>query len=388
MLFSIIFELKKILRNYFLWGLFFLFVIIDGLFLLNMSFGINDKYEGEQAVYEKISGTVTDEKCNFIIDNFNRLQGIIDSGDYSVKGNQEGTYTGYIIGDYNLFSDLYTEFNEIFEYSEYTKSICDKSKENVLMLKETDLYEARKYSLIYNSYKGRRIESYYDDNVIQAYFSYDYSTLFMFLIMLVGLGSSLFLDNDNKMKGILGCVPYGRLKMIFTKIFAIIVYCVAIVGVFSAIDILIIQCRYGFIDGWGMKLYSIGEYRDTPLNCTVLEFFVMWFLYRVIAMVLFALITYIINYIFEKEIKTIVYSIGVYIIAIIACINTKVWINPVAMFNLQELIKSCTIRGVAGMPFFYHEIVMAGGIVSIVFLIICCVILSVIEGKRGMVCKL
>lgn len=377
---GIIFEIKKILKNRFLFGLALFFLAADWYILSDTYFGIGILSDGEKVIYENVRGPVTEETCNFVIDNYKKIQKVVESGEYSVKEGQKGTFTGYVMGDYNVFLSLYNEFKDIFAYKEYTKYICDKAKENVRMFADNNIYGAKKYSLIYRAYSGRKIDSYYNGEVIQGYLSYDYSTLFMFLILIVGIGNNLFLDKENNMYGILRTLPYGKVKMLFQKICAFSIYSMVIVIVFSVWDILIIQFQYGFIDNWGACVYSMSEYRDTPLNCTVGGFFLMWLAYRFVAILLFSLITYVVYTMFKKEIYTIVYTIVVYLSAVVACIYMKAYVNPIAMFNLQELVKSCQIVNIAGTPVFYHEIVLMTAISIIILLIIYLIIMS-INGK-------
>ena len=122
--------------------------------------------------------------------------------------------------------------------------------------------------------------------------------------------------------------------MLFQKIGAIAIYCLIIVILFSVWDILIMQFRYGFIENWGARVYSMSEYRDTPLNCTVAVFFALWLAYRFVAVLLFSLLTYVIFTMLHKEIYTIAFSIVIYLSAVVLCIYTKAYVNPIAVTSI------------------------------------------------------
>ncbi|MDE6635572.1 MAG: hypothetical protein K2K09_03075, partial [Lachnospiraceae bacterium] len=359
MLRAIIFELQKIMKSKFMWGLLLFFLAADGYIFTQTYFGINKLSEGEKKIYSEVTGTITQDKLDFVIENYKKYSKIIDSGEYSEQGGQEGTYTGYIMGDYGVFREIYEELQAVYDYKGYIAQICNKARENV---KRQDgignSYGVRKYSLIYRSYAGREINSFYVGEVAENFFSYDFSTVFMFLLLAVGIGNCLLLDKENNMYEIIESAPFGHKKRAAAKIFAIALFCLGVVAIFTAFDLSVMQFEYRAVDNWDIPLYALPGYADTPLNCTVVQFFCLWMSYRYIAMLLFAFIVYTMYMIFLDGIKTIAYSIMVFCGFVFISMKTKAYFNPVAMLNAQEMLKECRICNIFGKPFFYHETVL------------------------------
>jgi len=56
-------------------------------------------WQSYQEMYDKVSGKLTADKARFVVSEYRRLDAMVADGTYS-REKQEGTYTGYIWGDY------------------------------------------------------------------------------------------------------------------------------------------------------------------------------------------------------------------------------------------------------------------------------------------------
>lgn len=378
MFYSVMFELKKIIRNRFLWGLLFFFFIADAYVFYNgRSLALNTMDEGEAKIYSIISGDINEEKISFVTDNYKKYTEIIQSGNYSEDGGQPGTFTGYIMGDYNFFQYDYELLREKINYKKYAGKICDKAVDNARFLdKKGNDFGVKKNSLIYTTFKDRSIDEFYYNGEAEQLFSADYSTLFMFLIIVVGFGGSLLLEKDNNMYPIMETVPYSSRKKTVAKLIAMLLFSLFVVITFVVLDYVLLCIEFRPVDNWTGPVYSLPGYGNSPLNCSIFQFYIMLTLSRYTAIVFFSLIVYLMYLISLDGIKTIVYSITLFCVCAVMCISHNYYFNPTALFNLETLVKRCDIVSIFGFPMFYYEVVLISAVVINIILMTCFIMIS------------
>ncbi len=358
MLQAIYWELKKIGKNKFIWGLFVFFLIADAYKMTHTYFGINDTTKGEQAIYHKLAGNITEEKVLFLIDNVEKYSQLIESGEYSTAGNQKGTYTGYIMGDYNIFSSCYENMKKAYDYKQYAAKICEKAKQNAQLYESRNVsYELKKNNMIYHNFLGREIKNYYNCKVSNALFSYDFSTIFMILLVITVVGSVLVLEQDHHMYEILETVSFGNRRRTQAKLWSIAIFCAIVVGIFIFWDCCVLQMQYGLIDNWKNPVYSMTGYENSPLRCSIIAYLGIWMMQRYLVVLFFALITFVMYDCCLNGVRTVAFSIAIYVVFVVICIQTNWFINPISLCNGQELIKKTTFVNCFETPFYDYEIV-------------------------------
>ena len=92
---------------------------------------------GYNTIYERIKGPITEETVRFLTSEYQRLDDLTADGTYS-REPQEGTYSGYIFGDYYLLhSYFYPHMEYSVKYSSDMEEILAQAKENVTFYQES-----------------------------------------------------------------------------------------------------------------------------------------------------------------------------------------------------------------------------------------------------------
>jgi len=89
-------------------------------------------------MYDKVSGKLTADKARFVVSEYRRLDAMVADGTYS-REKQEGTYTGYIWGDYVFITKYFyrpmkyvsTYMKYVSTYESAIKQVIENAKDNI-----------------------------------------------------------------------------------------------------------------------------------------------------------------------------------------------------------------------------------------------------------------
>ena len=99
---------------------------------------------GYDTIYERIKGPITEEPVRFLTSEYQRLDALTADGTYS-REPQEGTYSGYIFGDYYLLhSYFYPHMEYSVKYSSDMEEILAQAKENMTFYQAVTQRERQK----------------------------------------------------------------------------------------------------------------------------------------------------------------------------------------------------------------------------------------------------
>ena len=140
---------------------------------------------GYDKIYEQIKGPITEETVSFITSEYQRLDGLTADGTYS-REPQEGTYSGYIFGDYYLLhSYFYPHMEYSVKYSADMEEVLTQAKENVTFYQESgNTAGVVENDYILHHYTGRAIPEFYLYDGWEALLSYDFSDLLILLLLI------------------------------------------------------------------------------------------------------------------------------------------------------------------------------------------------------------
>lgn len=378
---SIFFEIKKILQNKFIWLLLVSLLVIDLYKIYDIKLNANIPIEGSNKIYNIIKGKVTNDKAEFLINNYDRLSRIVDEDTYSKKGNQEGTYTGYIYGDYSEFGEYYEEYKRIYEYPDTINKILEMAKDNLHLYKLNNKFEIRKNKKIITDYEGRKIDKYYSMDNIQTYLEYDFSTMLMYILVLAGVSEILFLEKKNKMFFLIETSATGMKKSMFSKLLGISIYSFMIVIIVKATDTLSFIMLFR-MEGWNQPLYAMYDYMCTPFQKSVVMYILFDTVLKYIGVLFWGIVTFFISYVFMDNVKTMVMGMVMFCGTIFLCLTNKSVFNPIALFMPAELVKKFEIVNILGFPVYYYVVVAT---VSIIIVVLLSIIL--VENRKSLACR-
>ena len=228
---------------------------------------------GYNTIYERIKGPITEETVRFLTSEYQRLDDLTADGTYS-REPQEGTYSGYIFGDYYLLhSYFYPHMEYSVKYSSDMEEILAQAKENVTFYQESgNVAGAAENAYILNHYSGRTIPAFYLYDGWEALLSYDISDLLILRLLILAVAPTFTRERENGMTLILSSCKRGRWPLLFSKCGAGVMFAWILTILFALSNLLVFGLLCGF-EGWSSPLYAIESYQYTPFSGSILLFY-------------------------------------------------------------------------------------------------------------------
>lgn len=228
-----------------------------------------------KALHKQLDGKMTSKNLDYIINEYTRLNNIIEKGNYN-RDYDEETYTGYTFGDYSIINQYFYEPLKFrATYGSAIQEIADQAQENIKFYQKVENnYEKNKNIFIRNHYNERKITDFYETLNWKKLFDYNFSDLLICILMLLGLTPIFRNEKDTEMYDLINSSKEGKKNMKASKYLASVVFAAFLVIIFSVVNL--IAYRYLFrLSGWNQPLYAIEVYQYTPLNCSVLSFYIL-----------------------------------------------------------------------------------------------------------------
>lgn len=262
--------------------LFHPFLLISALLLLlvNGWMGADriDRYLAEYSddylaaydtLYSQIEGDITLDNMKWVVSEKQRLNQIIQGGQFPTEPNQSGTYTGYVFSDNNLVNQLYDDARYAYEYAAFAKGTADAARENVALYEEKgNAALVKRYTEMAQRFEGRKVTDFYRTDGWEEYFSYNFSNLPILLLLIVGLAPFFSRERETGMCNLLQLTPCGTRKARLQKLVLAFGFTWLVTTLFAVQDFLLFHAAYGF-RGWGNPLYAIPAFQTSPLSVTI-----------------------------------------------------------------------------------------------------------------------
>ena len=228
---------------------------------------------GYSAIYEQAKGPISEETVRFITSEAKRLEELTADGTYSRKP-QEGTYSGYIFGDYYLFhGTFYPHMEYSVKYASEIADILERAEENAAFYQKSgNTAGAAENAYILNHYADRNIPAFYLYDGWEALLSYDFSDLLILLLLILAVAPAFTREKENGMTLILSSCKRGGWPMIFSKSGAGVLFTWGLTILFALLNLLVFGVLCGF-EGWNSPLYAIESYQYTPFSGSILSFY-------------------------------------------------------------------------------------------------------------------
>lgn len=334
---GVYYEVKKVLHNKVFWGLVFAFLCINCYRISQLGAYDATVSEGETRLYQELKGELTDEKIDFVVNNYVKYKGIVEEGTYSREENTEETYTGYIHGDYVMFLELFTEWKELYEYRQYCSDIVERAAENVRFFEERgNAFEAENNREIIERYADREIRNFYQKDAVKRYLEYDFSGVFIILLILLISSELIFVENKTKMNYVIDCSSYGGTRFLGTKVVFLMFITTALALVFYGADFAFFHLFYD-MEGLSEPLFSIMEYKNTPVDWTIFGYQLVSIAIKIVGFQFFGILIFLFSYLFLNQIYTVIIGAVSFVIMVLVCENTRWVLNPVLLLVNHNL---------------------------------------------------
>lgn len=271
--------------------------------------------EGMQAgfaeIYDKVRGPVTKETAGFLVGEYRRLSQAVADGTYSRKP-QEGTYSGYIYGDYFLIGYyFYPQMSYCVQYSARMAERLEQEADNLKNYQSIgNKFMAAKSSYILQHYANRSVPSFYLMDSWESLLKYDFSDFLILLLMILGIAGSFTREKETGMTMLLASSKRGGWTMIASKCGAAVFYMVGLTIIFSLLNLMVYGFLFGF-QGWDCPLYAMETCQDTPFGGTVGQFYFLLWAMKALGFSVFSLLLLLLSACFRRTLYPCILGIGV-----------------------------------------------------------------------------
>ncbi|WMJ80049.1 hypothetical protein RBU49_14575 [Clostridium sp. MB40-C1] len=396
------YELIKIFRKKFIIIALIIFSLVN-IYKINFYFKndhiVNNEYKtdieynaGYWAAHNKISGTITNDKINFIKDRYKHAKSVVDSGNYDTETIQPDTYTGYIFGDMNMFKELYDGLDYCYNYGNRLKNVILKAQKNIEFYREhNNLFQVKNNEKIINVYGERGISEFYDTKAFEEFFRYDFSSLLIILLLILGLTSVFSGEKESSMNVMLLTSKYGRNTTIYAKIIASMIYVITISIYFFILDFICFSNIFKLI-GHNLPIYAMVNFERTPLNMKIWHFVIYSGAIKLLGFMVIGVVVLLFSSIFSESILAFILSGGM-ISAYLGSndfLSHKArevvdFINPISLLTNREFFKKYNVIDIFGEPFFQSTVTL---IFMLIFLLLIIFIIVIINRKNISISKM
>lgn len=265
---------------------------------------------GFTEIYAKSKGPITNETAGFLVGEYQRLSQAVADGTYSHEP-QEGTYSGYIFGDYYLVgSYFYTPMSYCVQYSARMEERLRQERENLKFYQSVgNKFMAAKSSYILQHYGDRSVSNFYLMDGWESLLKYDFSDLLILLLMILGIAASFTREKETGMTMLLASSKRGGWPMFVSKCGAAILYTIGLTAVFSLLNLAVYGVLLGF-EGWDQPLYAIETFQDTPFYGTVSQFYLLSCGMKTIGFSILALLLLLLSACLQRTLYPCILGVG------------------------------------------------------------------------------
>lgn len=276
------FEFLKIFRKPYLIVSILLLTLINyaAIFITNRGYQQWVMEEDQnQVCMEFLCGPIDSQKIDTVISETKRLSDIVASQKFS-REYDPNTTTGYLFSDFNLYYGyLEPNLKYAVSYAYDMQDVLQRAEDNIKFYERVgNIKELNENHDIVRLYSGRLINEYRNLYGARYLLFYDFSGLLIIFLLVLTLTPSFVSEKENRMDQLFPTFPSGERKKNSVKFLFIIlitfIYCVW----FFFMD-LIGFALFSHLQGFSMPLYSIQEFRLTPLTLSVIQYYgVSWIL--------------------------------------------------------------------------------------------------------------
>ena len=288
MVMMIKYELKKVLRSKSLIALLGVLLFFNAAQIIYKVYPDHhgSLYEGKKKILAEIEGPIAQENYDFLLNNYNTTQQKVEAGDYQTNRIDKNTYSGYVFGDNQLFSELFEDYKNCINYSDSIKNIITIAKENK-QLTTNDSWKEYNNELL-KTYKQRNLSYYYDYTLINSHLNYNFSFL-LSLVLIIMLTTIIFLKEKQE-----GTVIYYKLvrngkKKIFLPKIIILILISGLISIIFSLETFIIYFFLGANKGWLQPLYAIADFKFSASSISIASYIIINNLMQILGCMLFAL---------------------------------------------------------------------------------------------------
>lgn len=357
------YELKKIFTRRFL---FFVIMILLCANAFNI-YSTYDKYhknysrdyfEAEWQIYKLAEGELTQERINILLDYKNEL--LISAE----TGNPLEYYYINADGDLQITEEMLVKMKNAYQYGDKIDELLEINDMQKTVLKNADNnYLLKEALLVEKTYSERSIDSFYNTEAFGTYFSYDFSSFLILMIIFLGTASLFSGEKEKGMLSVIRSSKNGRIKLSLAKQMAAAIFTLFVCIVFFVCDFLIFLCCLR-LRGIFSPVYAIPSFEYTPLNISVCGFLLLTCTIKIFGFIIFSFISSVLSSLFDKSymvfaadfiVLVLLMFMSAYSSRMLDYINI---INPVNLLTNRNMFAEFNVINIFGEPVFKFAVVL------------------------------
>lgn len=348
------FELSKIFRRRVLWVAFIVFLLINAFQLTQTTpyyTKDNPDYNyqmGRRLMYSKVEGVFSDEKIDFVLKGWDATYPSIMSAQSDQQTLNDKYYTKTPYHDFNVYDEMKTEMQRQYEYNDSIKTLKTYAEQNLSYMSNKSTYEGRRNQLILDIYKERQINSFYDRSGLENYLKYDFSSLLVLLLLLLGISPIFSSEKETGMAPLLSSSKLGRHKTVMAKVWAVVLFTSLFTMCFSVMDFAYYAIAAGFHGGQS-ALYTLIDFKYTPLTCTIWQYVILQGIAKWLGLVVVGFLFMLISSIFRETYPVFILGTGL-IALFMATGNHFQLFNPISMLTLSQYAQELSTLNILNYP--------------------------------------
>ncbi len=306
---------------------------------------------------ENYKGEITIEKINRLMEIYSPLyQACVVERTFNTEYDPD-TFTGYEFGDYRMLDLGFVRPMEYaYTYREKALEIANNAKQNMIFFSSIDnVYQYRSSLKIASLYEGRQINNFYNTEMYDNLFSYDFSSFLILLTVIVAIVPVFVAEKETEMNLILSISKKGGKKTVRAKIASACFFVTGICIWFTITDFFAFAAFFG-LTGLTNNLYALRDFMLTPLDITMWEYIIVSAGVKILGMQAVSAVILFISSLFKKALLPYVISLGALFSMMLADeLATTKHFNPFDLIVNRELFRHTNLIRIMDFP--VHEYV-------------------------------
>ncbi len=308
-------------------------------------------------LYEEYVGEMTVEKIEHLLSRFRSIEAEISDFTASTRTDNPDTLTGNIYSDYYLYSWFFVEPMEyMWSYGYNANEIVKKAEDNLIFYeKYQNQYKVRENEKIITLFQNRGIKDFHYTELVNEYTHYEFSSIFIFLLLLYVSTTIFSYEYECKMDKIL--LTHKNRRIVLAKMFAVTLLLFIIVLLFALFDLGCFVLAFGTTEGFSLPLYALRDYSQSFFGGTILSFAVISTMMKFLGFYSIAMIFLFVAQSIKKPL--IIFMVNLLIGSILFAVQnsfenlSNVWIkviNPYSLVENNMLLGRCEFVNLLGFP--------------------------------------
>lgn len=376
-------ELKKIFSKK-------IVIIAAGLLLLinvfNIYYSVVDSSdywllkEAEDKIYSIAEGKITEGKVKELVDYRDKM--------FNANENNEKieTILETPLSDYYIAERIVGKLTAIYNYA----GSIERLKEDVLIQKDildskNNPYLIRVNEKIKNVYTQRQITSFYNTTGYEEFFSYNFSSFLIILVVILGVSTLFSGEKEAGMLQLNLSTVNGRIKLTAAKLIACAVFSVT-TGLLFYISDCIVFSNITTMNGLNLPIYSLDSFSYSPVSLSIGAFVFFTTAIKIFGVVYIAIIAALFSSVLNRSYIVLAFSfVSVFGLMYLTAYSAETMlyinlVNPINLLTCTKMFETFNVVDIFKYPIFRYSISL---ITSSFFISLMLLVVFVLNNKSS-----